>query len=116
MSCDIHVLCMGVPAAGLPGLSPTPLDTSLSGMEIGLKKEEEEQTQEPGDSWRGTPTSLGHQRFHVPCFITRYQKEQGTGRERKERGKEEPPQTTALPRRPPPSPASLPNMVWKCLP
>ena len=39
----------------------------------------------------------GLQRFHVPCFITRYQSEQETGRERKERGKEGPTQTTALP-------------------
>lgn len=36
-------------------------------MEIGLKKEEEEQTQEPGDSWRGTPTP-GPPAFPCPMF------------------------------------------------
>ena len=66
-------------------------------MENSLKNEEEEQTREPGDSQRVTPTSLGHQSFPVPYFITRFQREQGTGRERKERGKEGSTQTTALP-------------------
>lgn len=50
---------------------------------------------------QGTPSGshppLWATSFHVPYFITRFQREQGTGRERKERGKEGSTQTTALP-------------------
>lgn len=91
---DLHVLgtYTGVLVAGSPGPSSTLQDTSISGIENGLKNKEEEQRKK---NWV-TPTSLGHQSFLVPHSSRCTREKGGQESERMERRKEGSTQTTAL--------------------
>lgn len=64
---DLHVLgtYTGVLVAGSPGPSSTLQDTSISGIENGLKNKEEEQRKKLGDPHLSGPPELS-----CPTFIT----------------------------------------------